>query len=607
MLAAAPLLAQDTNTTPLPPGVALLPEDALGAFRLTGKPGEDAQIETINVENPALNRALRARTLRLPGTPYSIQLNAPTIAPVQKGDALLATFWTRAVQSGEESGEVRTAFIFEEAKAPYDKSIATPLTVGGQWQKFQLPFAARENYAAGAARVNLHLGFKPQTIEFGGLSLINYGQTVKLADLPRTRHFYKGLEPDAPWRKAAAERIEQHRKGDLTINVTNADGRPIEAANVQVRMKRHAFVWGSAINSGYFWDKEGTPDNQKYREQFVKLFNRAVEENAMKWPGFDNPKNREQSVKVIEWLKRNNIPMRGHNLIWPGWSYLPGREETDLAKAPNGLRANYEALKAKDGETAAKAWLRQRVTDHIREQATFFKGKVTDWDVMNEPYTNHALQDILGDEVMVEWFKIAKAADPDAKHYINDYGILRDDTAHQEHYYKTIQFLLDKGAPVEGIGEQSHMGGNTVAPERLLQILDRLGLFKLPILITELDMEAPDEALIGDYLRDYTIAVFSHPSVEGIIMWGFWDGLHWKNNAPLFRKDWSLKPSGKAWMDLVFNQWWTNAQGTTSAAGQYKTRGFLGDYEITATAGGKTKTVPAKLAHQGRTLEIRFD
>lgn len=57
-------------------------------------------------------------------------------------------------------------------------------------------------------------------------------------------------------------------------------------------------------------------------------------------------------------------------------------------------------------------------------------------------------------------------------------------------------------------------------------------------------------------------------------------------------------------MDLVLKQWWTNAQGTTGVDGGYQTRSFLGDYKITVTHGGQSKTVQTPLPKEGQTLTI---
>jgi hypothetical protein len=108
---------------------------------------------------------------------------------------------------------------------------------------------------------------------------------------------------------------------------------------------------------------------------------------------------------------------------------------------------------------------------------------------------------------------------------------------------------------------------------------------------------------------DNTIAVveISHPKVDGILMWGFWEKRHWKPNAALVRKDWSLKPNGQAWMDLVHRQWTTNEQGKSDPDGAFKVRGFLGEYEITVTSGDKTKTVKAALPKEGATVTVTLE
>jgi hypothetical protein len=64
------------------------------------------------------------------------------------------------------------------------------------------------------------------------------------------------------------------------------------------------------------------------------------------------------------------------------------------------------------------------------------------------------------------------------------------------------------------------------------------------------------------------------------MIWGFWEGRHWRPDAALWRKDWSLKPNGRVWTELTRKTWWTDEQGKTDRRGRWSTRGFLGDYEI---------------------------
>ena len=72
------------------------------------------------------------------------------------------------------------------------------------------------------------------------------------------------------------------------------------------------------------------------------------------------------------------------------------------------------------------------------------------WDVVNEPFDNHDLLDLLGERVMVDWFAAARATDPAPKLFINDYAILSGGggtTPHRDHYEKTIEKLIAAGHP----------------------------------------------------------------------------------------------------------------------------------------------------------------
>ncbi|MCX7014553.1 MAG: endo-1,4-beta-xylanase [Candidatus Sumerlaeota bacterium] len=417
--------------------------------------------------------------------------------------------------------------------------------------------------------------------------MINYQSSVPLGKLPMTRHTYAGREPDAPWRQAADERIEKIRKGDLTVSVVDAAGKPIEGAAVKIAMRRHAFHFGTAVSARNIMGE--SPDEQTMRKHILELFNEVTLENDLKWPGWETEANRPITMQALKWIQDHGLRLHGHVLVWPGWKRLPA----DVPK----LRDDKEKLAA-------------RVLDHIHDEGEALRGIPEEFDVINEPYTNHDLMDVLGKEAMLDWFQAAREALPETQLFINDFSILSGggkDTKHQDHYYNTIRYLLDNGAPLQGIGLQSHFSGSLTPPERVLEILDRFAQFGAALHVTEYDVNTPDEELAGDFTRDFLTCIFSHPATKGFIMWGFWDGRHWKGNAPLFRKDWSLKPAGQAYMDLVLNKWWTNAEGKTDPSGRFLTRGFLGEYEVEISVGGKTKTVNATLGKGGAAVEAKMD
>jgi GH35 family endo-1,4-beta-xylanase len=167
-----------------------------------------------------------------------------------------------------------------------------------------------------------------------------------------------------------------------------------------------------------------------------------------------------------------------------------------------------------------------------------------------------------------------------------------------------VRALQQEGAPIGGIGMESHFSESLTAPVDLVAIFDRFAALGIPIRITEFDVDVPDEQLQADYFRDFLTVCYSHPQINGILLWGFWESQHWRPDAALYRKDWSIKPNGRVWKDLVLDKWWTRANGVSAADGTYSTRGFLGDYEVTVTAGQRSRTVKISLPHEGQTVDI---
>jgi hypothetical protein len=86
-------------------------------------------------------------------------------------------------------------------------------------------------------------------------------------------------------------------------------------------------------------------------------------------------------------------------------------------------------------------------------------------------------------------------------------------------------------------------------------------------------------------LADYYRICFAQPAVEGILMWGFWEGANWIPVSSLYRRDWSPTPAADAYRNLVFKEWWTTWRGKANAQGRCEVRAFYGRHRITAGAG----------------------
>jgi endo-1,4-beta-xylanase len=565
----------------------LLAGKGISGFSLFGQK-ERVTLTTVPVEGMPFKEAYRAQILSTPTNNWDVQLTAKTSAAIEKGDILLATLYFRTEWAPQESGEGESEFVLELGQDPWTKSVTYPLRASRDWKKVSIPFTAAGSHKAGEAQMVLRLGYAKEIVEFAGVTVENFGKQLALADLPVTKVTYKGMEPDASWRKSAQASIDQVRKGPLTVIVTDTAGKLVPEADVKVTLTEHAFGFGTCVPGARLLSS--TETDERFKSTLTELFNTATLENDLKWVPLAGEWGKsfttERAVAAIDWLNAKGIDVRGHVLVWPGWHNLP------------------KSLRTIEKDAAK---LRSEVEKHIAVVAGATKGKVVHWDVVNEPYDNHDLLDILGPDVMTDWFKAAHAADPHAKLFINDYAILSGGggtTPHRDHYEKTIRMLIDKGAPLDGIGMQGHFGSSLTSPLDLKQLLDRFAQFKKPIWVTEYDVNLEDEALAGAYTRDFYTTLFSHPAVAGIVMWGFWDGSHWKNNAPLYRRDWSLKPAGEAFRELLKKQWHTEQTLRTNGQGNVTVQGFLGDYEIVVTAKGQTKKAKATLVAGGSKVTV---
>jgi endo-1,4-beta-xylanase len=561
--------SEDQKLASLPKGISVIDPRGVEALETNGP---DAWATFVIVTGQPFTRAARIQTLKRTDKPHHLQFRAKTTEPIKKGDELVAIFYGRAAEPLPATGIAQSSFVFEVATEPYTKSADFPFELSTSWQRYSVPFVAQSDQGPGTMQVMFRLGYAKQTIEIGGLQVLNVSAGI-IPDRPSSPEIgYTGRGVDASWRKLAQEKIERIRKGNLTIHVLDSDGKPVAGANVTIRMKRQAFGWGSAVDARTLLG-DG-PDSDRYRKHVLENYNRVVLENDLKW--FAWLREPQRAKDAVKWLRENNLDVRGHCLLWPGEKNLP-RPIVALLNQPAALKS--------------------AINDHIREEAGAMRGQLIEWDVVNGPFSNFNVQAAITGvapksapdwierhaSVLGEFYRTTREADPAPKLYLSDYSILEtggNDAPRQEHLERTIRKLLDDKAPLDGIGIQGHFKEDLTAIPRLWQILDRYAQFGLPIQITEFDINTQDERLAADYTRDFLTAMFAHESVAGVFTWGFWEKQHSIPNAALYRADWSPRPAATEWERLVRKDWWTNAEPTTDATGTARIRGFLGKYEV---------------------------
>ncbi len=563
----------DTNESALLPGH---PQTLIAGWHLeqfAGPNSAEAASEIVAVAGQPFSRAMRVTVKQAVVPEWRVQIITPkNLKPIQKGDTIFVVYQVRCLKSSAESGGGHIAGYLQLAHDPWEAFGGFKAAPGANWFKGYASAVAPRDYAAGEFELTFHLGQSAQTVEMGGLMVVNLGQNVAAAQLPVSRITYAGREPEAPWRKAAEARIEKFRKGDLTVKVTDARGQPLAGLPVRVKMTRHAYQFGTFLEDPTAWLNQ---DGQNYRAYVEKWFNRVTV--PVYWADWGWPGAKLPYLERAAWAQEHGFQVRGHNLVWPSWQWMP--------KAIRQYETN-------------PAQLRQVVRDHIADICTnFSRFGFEDYDVVNEPRDNHAVMDLCGQAVMLDWFKLARELDPKPKLGINENTIISGGgwaTAQQDNYEQWIKYLLKNKAPLGVLGFQCHFGEELTPPARVLEILDRFAKYKLPLQATEFDVNCADEEAQADYLRDFFTVFFSHPQTEALTMWGFWEKVQWIPRAALIRTDWTLKPNGHMFQELVYGKWWTDVTQPTGADGTLTVRGFLGDYEIlVGESMAKVKLMPA--------------
>jgi len=413
-----------------------------------------------------------------------------------------------------------------------------------------------------------------------------------------------------------------HRKTNLEVVIKDHAGQPLPDAFLTLKMKRHAFRFGTqirdhlvAISEEEFQvlsarEKQAlmdpateelglaahTPswqDAERYREVLWNNFNHAIPTNGMQWIQYNN-RGPEIVDKVVNLLKTKQFTVKGHSVVWP----------RDRWPTPDQFRSSVNQINP-------SIFYHQLLSDRLQDSGILGRFSdlgvgpaITDWDVLNEPMNNSYYADVFVDagfyssntETFADFFKRAKGVRPDATLSINEYGILNAPNDNNARAYRDFTAdLLAAGAPIDVIGVQAHMSRGNVDKASMLRRINILAETGLDIEITEFDTRDDASQLTPaqqkQIFRDLLEAAFESTSVIGFSMWGFWDRGHWRGNGPLFDANWEVKDEASPWFELVRDEWMTSysnvvpdEQGRWVAAEQV----FKGVYDFSVTVDGVT-------------------
>jgi len=319
------------------------------------------------------------------------------------------------------------------------------------------------------------------------------------------------------------------------------------SANAQTPSLKEAFrkdfLIGTAMNA---WQIEGK-DTAAVRI-IKQQFNAVTPENCMKaeiiQPGWDKY-NFDLADKLVAFAKKNNIKINAHNLIWH--SQLP---------------AFMHHMQSADS-------VRQYFVNHITKVASRYDGKVYSWDVVNEALNEDGtlrkdiFLDKLGDDYIVEAFRLAQKASPHSQLYYNDYNI--EQPKKRAGAIALIKKIQAAGVRIDGVGIQGHWKSGAVPMKDIEESIKEFSALGIKVMFTELDLSVlpnpwdkttadvsataqgskkmnpytdglPDSAqqlLTKSYADLFRLFMKYKKDISRVTFWGVNDGESWLNGFPI--------------------------------------------------------------------------
>lgn len=201
----------------------------------------------------------------------------------------------------------------------------------------------------------------------------------------------------------------------------------------------------------------------------MERFNAAVFENELKWAATE-PQQGEVNYTIpnqmLEFARRNQITVRGHNIFWEDPKYTPPWVRT-----------------------LPTSELKSAVGSRIQSLVSNYKSEFVHWDVDNEMLHYDFYEQRLGPNTTLDFFRTAQGSDPLARLFMNDYNVLEtcdDANSTVDRYVLRLQELRAGGVVMDGIGLEGHFSAPN--PALIRAVLDKLALLKLPIWLTEVDI-----------------------------------------------------------------------------------------------------------------------
>jgi endo-1,4-beta-xylanase len=297
--------------------------------------------------------------------------------------------------------------------------------------------------------------------------------------------------------------------------------RPRRGTATELSGSPKSIPYGAAVNS------VALKGDDAYRAAIARYCDLVVPEGALKWdPLRPHPDRFDFSDAdiIVKFAKDNRIGVRGHTLAWYA-ALPPWVNEVVTSRATSEHELRY----------------------HITEVVGRYRGIISSWDVVNEPIADAPGDQSLRDSIWSRYlgvdyielaFRAARAADPAAQLYLNEFDIEYSGDrfeAKRRALLALLRVLKDKDVPIDGVGIQGHLDATfAIDPGGLGRLIGDIQKMDLKIMVTELEVidqflpAASRDAMAAKLVESFLTTVCGGADQPAAILsWGITDKYTW--------------------------------------------------------------------------------
>jgi len=395
----------------------------------------------------------------------------------------------------------------------------------------------------------------------------------------------------------AARDIEKYRKGDFTLTLVDASGKPIEGRAVVADLERHQFDFGTNL-FGVSEMKDDNPLKAIARQTILDIFNTVISVNY-----WHKPKSDENTVqKDLVWAEANGLRTRFHAVLY--------NDPKDI-------------FVGKD-YTTDQCW--KLMEDRIKYVASMTGAKPMQYDVINEMYSKLTwdkdkpeafmklvpqFPDLTDPQVVKRVYDLARKYLPQAQLVGLEAQV---PSVNNPVYMAIIDYwkrCLAAGADIDVIGTQCHFyakglpyqqgtkawGPDTFTMSGVSNALDTLRSIGKPIVVTEFNGPSRNSSEKPEWQKQYwTMSekensawqinfyrlAFSKPFIIGVTRWFHIDNFCGRGmDAGIIDEQGNKHQIYYDLKKLIKEEWHARVSTKAGRGGTVSFRGFYGDYLVT--------------------------